>query len=274
MGLIIVCSGLFNLLTLDLFLFSLHRGLTLEAEAFLAVTLPQHTMERVVGSRFYHLRESLTTAGLWYVVNWWLPPAGMTGTGWKWRNRQWAIPANWAARQAELLVLWGIVLFRPQLLGTGRAMCPAEGWTYPPLALPQQPGPAPPFSPAAPAAAPLAAPAAPPPGAPLSAAQSHIAGGEAVLLRYGACGGCCRGPIVFREGALADLFLFSVSAVCAAHLASSGSTATSRPSRPRTTKATRSSALGGAGAACATPRRGRFAATGRSRGVSSPSSAD
>lgn len=177
-GGVIVASGLLNLLSTDVFSYSLHSGWR-DAEAFFAVTLLQHVLERMNRAQF--LEEAITPTLTWLACNWWAPMPGTTATGWKWEKRRWACAANWAVRQAELLVIWGLVLFRPEALGAAASMCPldalAASTTTPP-------------SPAAGAAA------SPPPP---------------LLLRYKACGGCCRGPIVFREGALMALVFFSAS---------------------------------------------------------------
>lgn len=208
-GLVIVLSFLVNLISTDLFNYSLHRGMA-EAEAFFAVTLPLYAMERMTRAHFYE--EAITPASMWLVCNWWAPMPGTTGTGWKWRNRRWTTAANWAVRQGELFIFWGIVLFRPQMLGSAASMCPLEGWVMSGAgaagAAATSPQPPPPFFPPS---LELGASDGAPPGSatpPLSP--------RAVLLRFWACSGCCRGPVVFREGALFALFLFAGSAVTAA----------------------------------------------------------
>lgn len=191
-------------------MYSLHNGMA-EAEAFFAVMVPLHVLERMRPAQF--LEEAITPALTWLSCCWWAPMPGITGTGWKWRNRTWAPAANWALRQAELAIFWGITLFRPQTLGSAASMCPLDGWASSatggasgaPLpqttSLPPPLLPPPPLGPHTGAGA-LATPPLQPP---------------AVLLRFWACSGCCRGPIVFREGALFALFFFAASIFTAAH---------------------------------------------------------
>lgn len=186
-------------------MFSLHNGMA-EAEAFFAVLLPQSAMERM--SRFDFVQEAGMPASMgWFpVTTWWVPMPGGTGSGWKWRNRRWTPAANWAVRQAELLVIWGVVLFRPETLGPEAAMCPLDGrWRVEAAAAGGAAGGA---------AAPLLGSeegAAPP-------AAAEAAGGAALLQRFWSCGGCCRGLVVFAEGGVSALCLFVVSAFTAAHL--------------------------------------------------------
>lgn len=189
-GIVLLASFTTNFLQVETFIYSVTSGWA-DHEAMFTTTLTQEVLERM--SHLDFVLEAASIHLTLLIVNWWTPIPGQLSVGWKWRNRRWSVAACWAIRQVEILAFWGVVLFRPDSLGGDAAMCPLDG---------------------AAAASAAAASAYPPgvldPGSPAAPAPPPLL--SLPLRRFISCGGCCRGPIVFREAAVFAL-IFSAGSV-------------------------------------------------------------